>query len=126
MKDTIRILHLEDNSYDQELIHIKLRSEGSKFKIKCIQTYEDFIYNLKKYNFDLILADYNMPQFNGLTALIKSKQIKPDIPFILVSGAVCKELADKIMELGATDCVYKDKLDKLIPSIKKALKKKSR
>jgi len=116
----IKILHLEDNSFDEELIKITLNTDILNINIKCIHTKDDFINNLKKNKYDLILADYDLPSFDGLSALKIAKRNYPDIPFIFVSGAIGEELAIELMKNGATDYVLKDRLERLIPSIKRA------
>lgn len=122
MTKTINILHLEDNLLDRELIHSILSSEGLVFDVEYAKNYSQFVKSIESKKFDIILADYSLPSFNGLHALEIVKKKKYIIPFIFVSGAIGEELAIKCLKTGATDYILKDQLKKLMPSIKRALK----
>jgi len=87
-----------------------------------VETEEAFLKELKDFAPDIILADYNLPSFDGITALaIKQKQY-PDVPFILVSGSIGEELAIEAVKMGATDYVLKHRLSRLVPSVHRALR----
>lgn len=87
-----------------------------------IEAREDFVAAMEQGGFDIILADYALPQFDGLSALAIAKEKCPDIPFIIVSGAIGEELAIEILGSGATDYLLKDHLSRLIPAVHRALK----
>src|SRR6202043_3505126 len=71
---------------------------------------------------DLILSDYSLPSFDGLSALKLTMSVRPDLPFILVSGALGEEAAIEAFKIGATDYVLKTRLSRLAPSVRRALR----
>src|SRR5260370_17392392 len=71
---------------------------------------------------DLILADYTLPSFDGLTALEIARKTRPDIPFIFVSGTLDEEVAIEALKIGATDYVFKTRLSRIVPSAHRALR----
>jgi signal transduction histidine kinase len=121
----ITIIHLEDNSLDAELAAEMLFSSGLPCKVRRIYRLEEFRQCLQEYmetpTFDLVLADYNMPGFDGLTALRMTRQIDSDVPFILLSGALGEEVAVEILRSGATDYVLKNNMQRLSPVVKRAI-----
>lgn len=121
MNKKLHILHLEDSRIDAELIQAKLIKEGLECEITRVGTREDFTNALEQGGFDIILADYELPSFNGLSALMIAKEQCPDVPFILVSGAVGEELAVEILKKGATDYVLKGNLSRLVPAVHRAI-----
>ena len=122
MKTKAQILYLEDDILDEELIRTMLINECSKCKITSVSTKKDFTYSLKNFHIDLILADYDLPDFNGFSALKITRKIYPNIPFIYITGRISEDEAIEAIKAGATDYVFKDKLGKLIPAVKRALK----
>lgn len=100
---------------------MNLRRGGYNPDATAVDTKEDFEDALKNGHWDLIICDYNMPKFDGLTALSMLKQHDLDIPFILVSGAIGEELAVKAMKAGANDYMMKDNLQRLVPAIEREL-----
>ncbi|HTL71645.1 MAG TPA: EAL domain-containing protein [Candidatus Eisenbacteria bacterium] len=118
----LRILHLEDVSSDSELIRRMLQSEGFHCAIKRVETREDFIEALALEDFDVILSDYNLPSFDGVSALAIAREKFPDVPFIFVSGAIGEDRAIEALKSGATDYVLKDKLSRLPSCLKRALR----
>src|SRR5829696_8165211 len=83
----LRVLNLEDSSLDAELVHATLNDGGVECEILRVQTHADFVAALESGGFDLILADYSLPSFDGLSALEVAQEMSPDVPFVLVSGA---------------------------------------
>lgn len=122
MKSPLRILHLEDDPNDAELVQAILEREGVDCTIVRVEGQEDFVNSLEENEFDLILADYSLPMFDGLTALAIASEICPDVPFILVSGALGEELAIDSMKAGATDYVLKERMVRLVHSVNRALR----
>jgi len=122
MKPLIRILHLEDNKNDAELVKETLLMKEINCKIVHVDNEKDFIKSLENNTFDVILADYNLPSFDGFAALALSKKLTPDIPFIFISGVLGEELAIETLKRGATDYVIKSRLERLVPSIERALR----
>ena len=121
MKFPLRILHLEDDPNDVELVKQILVAEGIACDLVLVETRSDFITSIEQGVFDLILADYSLPQFDGLSALVIAREKCPDVPFILVSGALGEELAIETLKKGATDYVLKNNLSRLLPAINRAL-----
>ncbi len=115
-----RILILEDVPVDAELMERQLKKGGLNFVSKRVDNREDFIAALSGFSPDLILADYKLPNFDGLSALEIKKEKYPDVPFIFVSGSMGDELAVETLKKGAVDYVLKDKLVQLVPSIERA------
>ena len=122
MKGKLKILILEDVSYDAELIEYELRREGVQFSSKIVEKEDDFIRALDKYEPDLILANHSLPSFDGVTALNIAKEKSPYIPFFFVSGKIGEEFAVEMLKTGATDYIFKNNLTKLVPAIHRALK----
>lgn len=119
---TLNILLLEDSSLDAELIQDYLLDGGLDFSLLCVQTRADFVGALENNCYDLILADYMLPEFNGLDALEIARGICPGLPFIIVSATLGEELAIETLKNGATDYVVKRGLTRLVPSIQRALR----
>ena len=122
MRQPLRILSLEDNSRDSELLHESLEAEGIACEFTRVDTQLAFLAFLEKNDVDLILADYSLPSFDGLSALKLAMSVRPDLPVILVSGALGEEVAINAFKLGATDYVLKTRLSRLAPSVRRALR----
>jgi PAS domain S-box-containing protein len=121
MKSSLRILHLEDDKNDVELVQAELEEEGFSCDVINVETRRDFISALEKNVFDIILADYKLPSFDGISALAVAREKTPDVPFVFVSGAMGEELAIETLKKGATDYVLKQRLSRLVPAIRRAL-----
>ena len=121
MQNALNFLLLEDEPDDAELTEEALRKAGIVFLSKRVDTREGFITALEEYRPDIILADYHLPTFDGMTALTIAVERAPDVPFIFVSGAMGEELAIETLHLGAADYVIKDRLGKLAPAVSRAL-----
>jgi len=117
----LRILNLEDNPNDTELALIELSKEWPDVDIIRVDTRDDFILSLEKNNFDLILCDLSLPQFDGFSALSIVINKYPHIPFIFLSGAMGEESAIETLKKGATDFIIKGRLFRLIPAVRRAL-----
>jgi PAS domain S-box-containing protein len=118
----VRILILEDAQFDAELIVQQLRGGGVPAESKCVTSKADFLLALTDFRPDLVLSDYNLPNITALEALAYTKEKRTDVPFVLVTGAIGEEAAIEIMRNGATDYILKDKLVRLAPVVKRALK----
>ena len=126
MEKTLRILHLEDDSNDIELVQATMSSNGLRCQIEDVCTREQFRSVLERGGLDLILSDYSLPSFDGLSALQIAREIAPGVPFILVSGAIGEEMAIETMKRGATDYVLKSRLSRLAPAVRRALQEAER
>jgi signal transduction histidine kinase/CheY-like chemotaxis protein len=118
----LRILLLEDNSHDAELIQELLEAEHFVCDMTRAQTRAEFLAGLQDAGIDLILADYRLPSFDGLTALRLALDARADLPFIFVSGSLGEEVAIEALKIGATDYVVKSRLSRLVPSVQRALR----
>lgn len=117
----LKILILEDNQDDAEIIKYELKKSPLKFEIKCVTTEQNFLDSLMNFQPDIILADYTLVGFDGLSALKLTKKISPETPFIFVSGSLGEEKAVEMLKEGAIDYVLKDRLSRLVPAIERAL-----
>jgi DNA-binding NtrC family response regulator len=124
MNSSLHILHLEDSLNDAELVQAALEEDGFCLDVTCVETKADFIGALAKKEYDIILADYKLPSFDGLSALAIAHESSPDVPFIFVSGVMGEELAINTLKNGATDYVLKHRLSRLAPAVRRALKEK--
>jgi two-component system, cell cycle sensor histidine kinase and response regulator CckA len=122
VKPPLRLLHLEDDPVDAELITTTLIEGNIPCQSQLVDTRQAFVAALKEGRMDLILADYSIPGFDGMTALTLARQHCPDVPFLFVSATIGEELAIDTMHQGATDYVLKQRLGRLVPSVQRALR----
>jgi PAS domain S-box-containing protein len=120
----LRVLHVEDNLLDAELVAQALRKGGFSFSVVVVQTEVEFERELQARRPDVVLADYNLPQWKGMEALDVLRRDGLDIPLILVSGALGDVTAVECIKRGATDYVLKDGLARLPEAIRRALQEK--
>ncbi len=120
--EALRILNLEDDPLDTELIQADLAAGDIPSEITRVHRREDFLAALEKGDFDLVLSDYSLPGFDGLSALEITRQIRPEVPFIFVSGAIGEERAIESLKSGATDYVLKHRLERLVPAVRRAVR----
>jgi len=117
----LRVLHLEDNVLDAELVRSTVESEGYACEVVRADDRQSFLNALKRGPFDVILADHTLPSFDGVAALRIAKDTFLETPFIFVSGTIGEDLAIDCLKAGATDYVLKQRLGRLVPSIRRAL-----
>jgi signal transduction histidine kinase len=122
MKKEISILLLEDDIADAELVKYALREGGLSPSLERVETKDEFLSELKHRVPDLILSDYALPSFDGLTALAIAQEKLPDVPFIFVTGTLGEEVAIRTLKSGATDYVLKTRLSRLVPAVHRALR----
>ena len=122
MKSPLHILYLEDDPRDAELVQETLAGDGIASHITRVDTEADFIESLYQGGVDLIFADYTLPSFDGISALKVAKRDWPDVPFIFVSGTLGEEVAIEALKIGATDYVFKTRLSRIAPSVRRALR----
>ena len=121
----LRILILEDFPSDAELMELELRGAGLVFTSRRVDKRSAFIKALEEFSPDLILSDYSLPSFDGLSAMKIARNRLPGKPFIFVSGALGEELAIELLRKGATDYVLKNRLSRLGPAVIRALQQVS-
>ena len=122
MTTNLKILILEDNQSDADLLQRELKKSGLIFTAEIVQTRVDFEKALHNFNPDLILSDYSLPSFDAVSAFKIKQSIFPLIPFIIVSGVIGEENAVELIKNGVTDYTLKDKLFTLSTKISRALK----
>ncbi|HZV33661.1 MAG TPA: response regulator, partial [Verrucomicrobiae bacterium] len=122
MNYSLRILHLEDNPFDGELLRRILGHEGMVREWVRVESAKAFHEALNNGPFDLILSDYTLPSFNGVEALALARKHQPDVPFIFVSGTIDEDLAVETLKQGAADYVFKNRLSRLTPAVRRALR----
>ena len=123
MSKPLRVLVLEDSAADAELNIHELRCAGFDPQWRRVETGDEYLAALEQPP-DLILADYSLPQFDGMSALKLLRERGLDIPFILVSGMVGEEAAVEAMKLGATDYLLKDRIARLGTAVERALEER--
>ena len=113
----IRILHLEDDAADAELIRSKLEASDLPCQITRVQSREEYERELQSGGYGIILADYRLPAYDGISALRYKLTLQLDTPFIFVSGTIGEEAAIEGLVEGATDYILKQKLARLTSAI---------
>ncbi len=121
MDRELRILILEDVTTDVELIKDELMEAGTVFTLQWVKDRRAFLGALDEFSPDIILSDYSLPSFDGLSALKLARSRCPDVPFIFVSGALGEETAIELLKQGAIDYVLKSRLSRLAPAVHRAL-----
>jgi PAS domain S-box-containing protein len=116
----MHLLHLEDSLTDAELIAILIRREWPACQIRHVATVSEYREALEAGGFDLILSDYSLPGFDGLSALSMARAHFPETPFLFLSGTIGEERAVEALKRGATDYIIKDRPTRLIPAIRQA------
>jgi PAS domain S-box-containing protein len=122
MRHPLRILSIEDDPKDTELIQDLLETEGIACEVTRVDTQAALLASLERGGIDLILSDYTLPSFDGISALKFAMKACPDVPFIFVSGTLGEEVAIEALKIGATDYVLKTSLSRLVPSVVRALR----
>jgi signal transduction histidine kinase len=120
----LRVLHVEDDKLDAELAAEALRRGGFSASVVLVQTEAEFEQQLCSNPPDIVIADYNLPHWNGMEVLKVLRRENPDLPLILVSGSLKDVTAVECIRAGATDYVSKDGLARLPEVIRRALREK--
>jgi len=121
MSQQFRVLMVEDNASDTELIVRELKRAGMRCDAHRVETAVEFRRELDEYQPHVILSDFSMPKFDGMEALAIAKRSHPEIPFIFVSGTIGEENAVRALQSGAIDYVLKGNLLRLPPAIERAM-----
>jgi signal transduction histidine kinase len=119
--NSIKILMLEDQEDDAELIKRALQKGGLNFEALRVDAKDTFVHAIEHFQPDVIISDHALPQFDSLEALKVRKERLPNTPFILVTGAVSDEFAVQCIKLGADDYILKSNLSRLSASVKNAI-----
>ncbi|MBN2857335.1 MAG: PAS domain S-box protein [Candidatus Delongbacteria bacterium] len=120
--EKLKILILEDNESDLDLVLYELKKLKSEKEIIVSKNREEFIKALNEHEPDIVLSDFNLPDIDGTESLKMLREKSDDIPFILVSATIGEEKAVELMRNGGNDFIMKDKLKKLTLTIERELK----
>ncbi len=123
LPDPLRILILEDVPMDAELVEYELERAQVPFVSRRVDTRNHFLQELDGFQPHVILSDYTLPQFDGMSALSLARERAPSIPFLIVTGSVNEETAVGCMKAGATDYLLKSNLARIAPAIEAALER---
>jgi len=122
MNRPLRILHLEDDPRDAALARAALAAAGLPAEVTVAAGREDFLATLAQGRFDVILADYRLPACDGLAALADVRKVCPQLPLLILCGALDEDVAVAALRQGAADCVLKDQLYRLAPTLRRILR----
>lgn len=122
-KNHLRILFVEDLVSDVDLAVLELLKEGLRFEHKRTDSSDEFIKALKEFKPDIVISDYMMPSYNGMQALIDTREFDPLLPFIMFTGSMNEETAVECIKAGANDYVIKERLTRLPFAVKEVLEK---
>jgi hypothetical protein len=118
----VRVLHLEDNENDQILVREMLHADGLSCDIVPVKTKGEFESFLQRGTYDVIISDFSIPSYDGLSALSISRKMSPQTPFIFFSGTIGEEVAVESLKNGATDYVLKQRPHRLAGAVRNALR----
>jgi diguanylate cyclase (GGDEF)-like protein/PAS domain S-box-containing protein len=119
--EAVRVLMVEDVATDAELEVRELKRAGMRIEHRLVDREEQFLAELQSFSPDVIISDFSMPHFDGMTALALARENAPNIPFIFVSGTIGEEYAIRALKNGATDYVLKTNLVRLPAAVERAL-----
>src|SRR5438132_4086312 len=122
MNKRLQVLLIEDSENDALLLELELERAGYEPQCERVESPQALSAALDRQSWDLVVADYIMPQFNGLAALAQVKAKGLDLPFIVVSGHITDDTAVAAMKAGAHDYVMKDNLTRLGPAVERELR----
>jgi PAS domain S-box-containing protein len=117
MEHIVKILFVEDVIPDAELIWCELKKRNIAFSKLLVNNRKEYLNALEKFIPDIIISDYSLPEFDGMSALALRNEIAPLTPFIIVTGSISEEVAVECMKAGADDYILKEKLSRLGPSV---------
>ena len=120
-KPVVRILHLEDSRVDHTLVKFALQRSQLACELTLVDTMHDLRTQLESAPFDILLADYHLPGFTGLDAWELARELRPELPFVVLSGAIGEAAAVEAMHRGVTDYLLKDSMHRLAHVIERAL-----
>lgn len=118
----IRIVLVEDDADDAELVRARLTEAGLRIDLERVESRPTLRAALVRGGVDLVIADYSLPRIDGVAVLELARELSPDLPVVLISGVMGEDLAVETLKLGATDYVLKQRLDRLVPVVLRALR----
>ena len=118
----MRILHIEDNAQDAELVRVLLREEWTECEITVVTSVEELRTRITQGGYDLVLSDYSLGAFTGIDALRVVREIDPALPFIFLSGTIGEDRAIEAVRAGAQDYVIKDRMKRLVTAIHRSIR----
>src|SRR5580698_5248868 len=118
----LRILHLEDNETDHLLVAEVLVADGLKCEFILAKSREDFIKALTQGKYDLIISDFSLPSYDGLSALAVAQEMHAETPFVFFSGTIGEDVAVESLKHGAVDYVIKQRPGRLTAAVRRALR----
>ncbi len=124
MPEQTKVLIVEDLPSDALIVEHEVREVLPESTFLVVETAPDFLAALESFQPDLILSDYSMPQFDGLSALKLALEHVPDTPFLIITGSINEETAVKCMKAGAWDYILKERIMRLGPSVQAALERR--
>ena len=122
MGQPLRVLIVDDSEDDATLLQYTLSRSGYEVTCEVVETPQAMRTLLESQNWDVITSDNAMPLFSATAALALSKELRPDIPFIVVSGEIDSNLAVSLMKAGAQDYIQKRELPRLVPVVERELR----
>src|SRR3984885_4924530 len=122
LKREVRILHLEDNENDHVLVVEMLRADGFQCEFVLARSKAEFAEAIGHGRYDLIISDYSLPSYDGLSALAAAQELQADTPFIFFSGTIGEDVAVESLRHGAVDYVLKQRPRRLIAAVRRALR----
>jgi CheY-like chemotaxis protein len=125
-KRQLHVLCLEDSPLDAELTAETLRHIGKVIAMDVAQDRQEYERLLGQGDYDIILADYSLPGYDAHGALELAQAMRPDTPFICVSGAIGEEATAELLKQGADDCVLKDRMARLPHAVERAIDVRAR
>jgi len=121
MTQALRVLHLEDDPQDAELVEMELHDGGIVCDIVCADSGEVFERAVASGTFDFVILDHEVPGYSGMQALTLTRKLLPDVPIIMVSGALREEEGVECLKAGADDYILKHRLQRLVPAVRTVL-----
>ena len=122
MSEPLRTLIIEDSALDAKVLVGLLQAGGYEAVSERVETAEQYIAALNTTEWDIILADYNLPEFDGPAGLRLLQESGQDIPFFVISGGIGEDLAVQIMKSGAHDNLMKGNLKRLVPVVEREVR----
>jgi PAS domain S-box-containing protein len=122
MLSTTRVLHVEDEATDSDLVSLWLHEAGLDWEVVRVETRQAFITALEDGAFDLVLSDFQLPSFNGHEALRETRLRRPELAFVFFTATLGEEYAVEALKAGATDFVAKERPDRLVPALQRAVR----